>query len=159
MKTHTFKNSISRTRGFTLIEILLAIGILAILATAVIIAINPARQFAEARNTQRWGDIHAIMNATYQYATGHKGAIPSEILSGSSPYDICLPDASSCSTMIGLPSLTENAKYLTAVPVDPSCPDECGSNSTGYSISKNDDGRIHVIAPHAELGETIELVQ
>lgn len=149
----------NKKAGFTLIEILLAIGILAILATSAIIAINPARQFAQARNTQRWSDVNAIMNAVYQYSAGHKGAFPPDILISDIPYDICYANAQSCSTMIGIPSLTDGSVYLTTLPVDPSCPDSCASNVIGYNISINSQGRVYISAPHAELGETIELVR
>lgn len=146
-------------RGFTLIEILLAIGILAILATAAIIAINPARQFAQARNTQRWSDVNAIMNATYQYAVSHKGAMPPEIPTGGSFLQICYTGAPSCSNLASITSITDNSTYLTAMPVDPGCPQSCDPNSTGYQITTNAAGRIVVQAPNAELNETIELVR
>ena len=153
--------NIGRTKGgFTLIEILLAIGILAILATAAIIAINPARQFAQARNTQRWNDIHAIMNAVYQYSVGNKGLIPSGIPIGEI-IEICRFDAISCDGAYAMSDLTNGSKYLTSIPTDPACASGCpeGSNGSGYFISANSDGRVVVLAPNAELGETIELVR
>src|SRR5512144_3058252 len=60
-------------RGFTLIELLVVIGILAILLTIVLIAINPARQFAQANNTKRRSDVTAILNAIHQYGADNHG--------------------------------------------------------------------------------------
>ena len=62
-----------KKKGFTLIEILITIAVLAILAVIVIIAINPAQQFAAARNTQRQHDVKQISNAIEQQAVKNKG--------------------------------------------------------------------------------------
>ena len=59
--------------GFTLIEILVVIGIIAILATIVIIAINPSRQFSQARDTERVSNVNALLNAIGQNMADNKG--------------------------------------------------------------------------------------
>jgi prepilin-type N-terminal cleavage/methylation domain-containing protein len=60
-------------KGFTLIEILVVIGLIAILAAIVLIAINPAKQFAQARNSQRVSNVQTILNALGQDLADHKG--------------------------------------------------------------------------------------
>ena len=145
-------------KGFTLIEILLAIGILAILSTAAIIAINPARQFAQSRDTQRWNDVHAIMNAVYQYAVDNKGMLPPNIPSGDL-LEICRFSPITCEGFADLSALTDLSTYLTEIPIDPKCPDDCsGGSGTGYFIGMTADGRVYIQSRYAELS-TIELTR
>lgn len=68
-----YRNMSRKNKGFTLIEVLVVIGIIAILAAIVLIAINPARQFAQARDTQRRSDVNAILNAISQNIADNRG--------------------------------------------------------------------------------------
>ncbi|MDD4412491.1 MAG: type II secretion system protein [Patescibacteria group bacterium] len=137
-------------KGFTLIEVLLVIGIIAILASVVIIAINPLRQLAAARNAQRAMNINAIHKALLQYTVAH-GSLPTTMV-GTSSMEICRSNATDCTGLLDLSVLSNNAEYLTALPTDPSV---SSLNSTGYMAYKTVSGRPVVYAPLAELGEII----
>lgn len=140
-------------KGFTLIEILLVIGLIAILAAIVILAVNPAKQLADARNTQRRVDVNTILSATYQYAIDNNGTIPATITTSATA--VC-KTGGSCAGLIDLSVLTTSEKYLTSIPFDPST---ATTNSTNYNISKSANGRVTVAAPGAENGVTITVTR
>ncbi len=71
--------SITTKNGFTLLEVLVTIGIIAMLATITIIAVNPKRNFSAAHNTQRSGDLQKILGALNQYAIEQNGAFPAGV--------------------------------------------------------------------------------
>ena len=138
-----------KQKGFTLIELLVVIGIIAILAAIVIIAINPARQFALARNAQRWSNVNTIINAVWQYGVDSQGTLPATITATST--EICKTGATSCTGLVDLSVLTNNGTYVVAIPNDPK---GASTNGTGYFIMQTN-GRVTVSAPSAELSETI----
>lgn len=141
----TILPTLNSKRGFTLIELLVVIGILTILLAIVLIAINPLRQFAQARDTQRRSDVKAILDAVHQYAADHRGQFPVEVPSGTPEIisDTTATEADICSDIV--------PTYIAEMPVDPNHIDadyqNCGLYNTGqYSIVQNG-GRITVSAP------------
>lgn len=145
------------SKGFTLIELLVVIGILAVLLSIVLIAINPARQFAQANNVKRRSDISAVLNAVGQYSADNKGVLPTAITT--TAQNIANTGANLCTT------LTVTVQYLPALPRDPSVSSgaevtDCAvAYDTGYTIVKSASNRVTVAAPLAELSETISLTR
>ena len=169
----TTARQIKNQKGFTLIELLVVIGILAVLLAITLIAINPARQFAQANNTKRQSDVNTILNAIDQYAADNHGSLPSAGLTSSNcptgtPCEIS--NATGATNIDLCPLVT---KYLAALPADPktatpttgsfNCVAVSGTiptYDTRYQISvSSSDNRVTVNAPDAELTATITVTR
>ncbi len=146
-------------KGFTLLEILLVVGIIAILAAIVIVAINPSKQLAQARNTERKSDLKQINSALSQYYIDYN-EYPTSLTSVSSLTEICDTGTSASSSEltntcnnIDLINLSELVpKYLTAIPTDPSA---TTTSHAGYKIIRTGK-KIGLSAP-AELNQVITI--
>ncbi len=140
-------------KGFTLIELLVVIGIIAILAAIVIVAINPSRQFAQARNTQRESNVATILNAIGQNIADNRGTFntdgPDGIAGNADDCETIL----TATTTIGTVGTTTDLGCLaptyipTDIPADPSADPDTSYENTLYTVRVDTEGRYTVCAP------------
>ena len=146
------KKYIRKDGGFTLIEILIVIGIIAVLAGIVLIAVNPARQFAQANNAHRASDVNAILNAIGQYVVDNKGNLTAIGIT-TTAQDISNSGADICDVLV--------PTYIPSFPTDPEsntkgagiAEADCTTGhpyNAGYQVKKDANGRITVSAPKTQ---------
>jgi prepilin-type N-terminal cleavage/methylation domain-containing protein len=153
----------NRKEGFTLIEILVVIGIIAVLATVVLIAINPARQFAQARDSQRTSNVSTILDSIGQRIADNKGLFPTApgcvALTVGTTYTIGLGSGTfvaPATALIDISCLVPT--YIASqLPVDPTNGIWTSASvyNTQYNVTVDINGRYTISAPNALLETAI----
>ncbi len=146
-------------KGFTLIELIIAIAIIAILAALSFTAINPGKRIGNANDDQRVTEARSILEAIDKY-TADNNSLPPTIdnMSNNTIYMIAQegdPDSDNgtfveCADIAGQiekldidlsSDLIPN--YLSTIPADP-LEEDILSNGSGYYIIKNSNNYISI---------------
>lgn len=149
----SMRAQLRKRQGFTLIELMLVIAIIAVLSGIVIGALSPTRQLGFARDASRQSSVNTILNAVYEYAIDHNGNVPASIPVGTAK-EICRTGALDCDG-VNLDALS--GSYLVSVPLDPYEPDV--GTGTSFFMKKDAKGRLTVYAAHPEVRESISVTR
>lgn len=147
-------------------EILVVVALIAILATITFIAINPAQNFQDTRNTQRSSHVGQILNAVSQYLSEEGNTVGDFTVLDDAGVATAMPACGVGVAIIGDTPVAASGdvyadldndlvdQYIVGIPVDPQTGDAA---DTGYTICEEGSGRITIAAPDAEDGEVISV--
>ncbi len=143
----------SQNKGFTFIEVLITVAIIAVLSGVVLVSINPGEFLAKGRDSQRKGHLVTVLNAVGQRIADNKGVFETGCAAGAIPTTTKKMAVGASNYDIG-PCLVST--YLPDMPFDPKASGAHWTSTadydTGYTIIKNaTTGRVTVAAPSAEL--------
>lgn len=152
--------------GFTLLELLIVIAIIAILSVVVFLVIDPLTRFEDARNANRWEAVTTILDAVKISQVDNKGYFPTTVNStvAGSFYMIgtCTPTSTLACTgatttagCVDLGSLVTSG-YMASVPQDPNTGT---ASTTGYYLSKTGVGVITIGACSPENSAIISVMR
>jgi prepilin-type N-terminal cleavage/methylation domain-containing protein len=152
-------NMKKQSKGFTLLEILLTIMLIGILATIVLVAINPNKQISQSRNLVRKADINSIYNALQQYNAVNRGVSNFNISNnyteicdtGSLTTEDSLPSTNYCDGKIDLRALVPT--YLIEIPKDT----DTSLGGTGYELAKDSNNQTSLRSNKEELSQIVAI--
>ena len=142
-------------KGFTLLELIIVVAIIALLAAATFVAVDPAKRIGNAQNAQRWSDVTAVLNGVLQYVVDNNGTYPNnanwmnnelyQLGTGSScGTPDCTATTTTQTTCLDLSASTALVEtYLTTIPTDPTQSPHNGAE-VDYYIRKSSNGRVTV---------------
>lgn len=144
----------NKQKGFTLIEMLVVIAIIAILAGAVLLAINPAETMRKSRDSTRLSDMDTLRSAINMALA--EGVITLKNLNGATRNSGTGSQAADGTGYIEYtkvdPTGTGLAKYIPALPKDPT-----NSGDYVYTFSSSaDDYEINARLESASNTEKME---
>lgn len=141
-------------QGFTLVELLVVVSIIAILSVVIFESLDPLRQFANARNARRWSHVNSVSTAIYRYII-EKGEYPTGIDEQKRQLGTASTGCNNCEGAENecLNLSTQIQDFLPIIPIDLN---GGSTERTGYTISKkNPNNVITVTACNAENGAQI----
>ena len=138
----------NKKTGFTIVNLVMAIGVLVVIAASVLVVVNPTKRIGQTKDARRLADITAIARAVEAYEIDNH-QIPSDlaaatslsvgekfVLCGSSGSLTCDGQTYDClvvddSDFLGV--------YLPELPVDP---DKSSSADSGYYVTRQADNNM-----------------
>lgn len=134
----------SKSKGFTLIEILLVVAILSILLVVVFASLNPVKRLQDTRNSNRWNAVNQYLTAIHECLVDNNGSYSAcgitndgtlrEITNAgvSTACNAVCTSVSAAANCADLQTqLVTNQKYLASLPVDPG---GVTANHTEYTV-------------------------
>lgn len=134
-KNHALRYPLSMAnRGFTLVELLIVVSIVAVVAGGSLFVIDPVRRIHTAHNSVRWADSLVILSSIKRYQADNDGALPASgtiIDDADGTVQIIGTGVGTCASVTcpghvvasancGLESIGQDLRpYLKDLPIDP----------------------------------------
>ena len=166
------ENRTHSKQGFTLLELLLVVAIIAILASVIFVVLDPPTRFKNARDASRFVDVTGLSNAIAIHQLDNGGAYLDTIaaltvdtvymVSGATTTSGCIqtcdaviPSGSNC---VNLSSLVTSGN-IGELPTSPNGTGTWTSVLRGYYIIRNENSSVTVGACESENVTAISVTQ